>query len=192
MITTTLNRIREHHPCQTSWEELLSALGKTKADDEPLAYSKIVEVLGIHDAIWCCRAEPRYSKEWRLFAVWCARQVQHLMTDKRSIDSLDAAERYANGEATDKELKEAYDAAWAAAWESPFDAAWAAAWAAAWDDVSAASIAARASARAARASARADSMASGAWTSALSDARVSAWAAAWDAQTKKFLEIVGG
>jgi hypothetical protein len=63
------------------------------------------------------------DKALRLIAVRCAREVQHLMKDQRSIDALDVAERYANGEATDEELT----AAWAAAWDAAGDAAWAAA-----------------------------------------------------------------
>jgi hypothetical protein len=55
------------------------------------------------------------DKELRLFAVWCARQVQHLMADQRSIDALDVAERYANGFATDDELAAAKSAAYAVA-----------------------------------------------------------------------------
>ena len=54
------------------------------------------------------------DKTLRLFAVWCARQVQHLMTDHRSIAALDVAERYANGEATREELDAALSAADAA------------------------------------------------------------------------------
>ena len=57
------------------------------------------------------------DREIRLYAVWCARQVQHLMTDQRSIDALDVAERYANGLANENELAAASDAAeWDAAW----------------------------------------------------------------------------
>ena len=108
MITTTLNRIRAHSPCREGWEKLLAGLGKTKADDDPLPFARIVEINGLDDALWCSRAEPQHEREWRLFAVWCARQVQHLMTDARSIAALDVAERYANGQATDGE--------WAAAW----------------------------------------------------------------------------
>ena len=37
--------------------------------------------------------------------------MQHLVTDQRSIDALDVAERYANGEATDAELAAARDTA---------------------------------------------------------------------------------
>jgi hypothetical protein len=102
------------------------------------------------------------DRELRLLAVWAARQVQHLMTDARSISALDVAERHANGQATDEELAAARDGARAAA----RDGARAAARAAARD-------AARAAARdGARASAR-DAV----WASA----RDAAWDAAWDA-----------
>ena len=47
-----------------------------------------------------------------LFAVRCARRVQHLMTDPRSIAALDIAERHAKGEATRFELVDAFNSAW--------------------------------------------------------------------------------
>ncbi len=125
MITTTLNKIRESGPCADGWEKLLKHLGKTQADDEVLPFSVIVESNGIDDALWCCRAEPQYAKEWRLYAVWCARQVEHLMTDERSRNALNVAERYANGQATDEEFaaaRAARDAAWAAARDAAWDA----------------------------------------------------------------------
>jgi len=66
--------------------------------------------------IWIATREGVLTdKELRLFAVWCARQVQHLMTDERSINALDVAERHANGCETDEELTAAGGAAWAAA-----------------------------------------------------------------------------
>ena len=145
-ITTTLNRIRAHGPCKEGWERLLKYLGKTKADDEPLPFSVILKSNGIGDALWCCRAEPQHAKEWRLFAVWCARQVQHLMKDQRSIDALDVAERHAYGQATDEELAAAWAAAQAAAWA----AAWAAAPAAAWAAAQASAVAAAREAQAVR------------------------------------------
>jgi len=192
MITTTLNRIRAHHPCSDGWEKLLAGLGKTEADDDPLPYALIVEINGISDALWACRAEPQHAKEWRLFAVWCARQVEHLMRDERSKVALVVAERYANGAASDKELV----AAWAAAE--------AAAEAAAWDERVAARDA-RVAARDARAAARAaawdawaaarDAAWDAAWDAAGDAARDAAWAAAWaaarGAQCEKFLDVVG-
>ena len=132
MITTTLNRIRKHGPCADGWQKLLAGLGKTAADDEPIPFALILETNGLDDALWCCRAEPQYAREWRLFAVWCARQVQHLMTDPRSVAALDVAERHAQGQASDQELaREAARAteAWAAA-PVALAAARAAAWAA--------------------------------------------------------------
>ena len=57
------------------------------------------------------------------FAVRCARRVQHLMRDPRSIAVLDTRERWLAGSATDEEMRKAARAARAAA-----DAAWAAAY----------------------------------------------------------------
>lgn len=168
MITTTLNRIRAHHPCREGWTTLLRHLGKTEADDEPLPFADIVASNGLDDALWCCRAEPGHDREWRLFAVWCARRVQHLLTDPRSIAALDVAERYANGAATQDDLTAARAAAWAAA-------------------EAAAGAAARADALAAAQAA--------AWAAAGAAARAAAGAAAWAAtgaaQRARFLEIVG-
>lgn len=55
------------------------------------------------------------DKELRLFAVFCARQVQHLMTDPRSVEAINVAEKYAQGKASDDELAAASAAAYAAA-----------------------------------------------------------------------------
>jgi len=132
---TTLNKIREHEPCKSGWEKLLKYLGKTKADDEPLLITTILDSNGLDDAIWCLRAVEGRDKDIRLYAVWCARQVQHLLPDQRRLAALDVAERYANGEATEDELNATRAAAWsaagAAAWSAAAsDAYWAAAWAA--------------------------------------------------------------
>jgi hypothetical protein len=125
---TTLNQIRTKSPCADGWKKLLAYLGKTQADDEPLSIVTILDSNGLDDALWCLRAVQGRDKEIRLYAVWCARQVQHLMTDPRSLGALDVAEAYANGTATKEQLANAWGAAgaaWAAAW-----VAWAAAWAA--------------------------------------------------------------
>jgi hypothetical protein len=206
-ITTTLNRIRAHSPCQEGWEKLLKGLGKAKADDEPLPYSTIAKINGLEDALWCCRAEPEQWKTWRHFAVWCGRQVQHLMTDQRSIAALDVAERHANGLATDEELAAAGGAAWdaaraaareaaweaaggaarEAAWAAAREAAWAAARAAAWE---AAWAAARDAAWAAARTAAWDAAGGAAWAAAREAAWAAAWDAAGDAQKAKFIEMV--
>ena len=170
---TTLNEIRKHNPCKSGWEKLLTYLGKTKADDEEISILAILDSNGLYDALWCLRAVEGRDREIRMFAVWCARQVQHLMTDKRSLDALDVAERYANGQASEDELKDAWyaaeDAARAAAWsaESAAAAAWAAVdvWAAMWGAARAAWNAAEDAAAAARDTSR-DASRDAAWSTA--------------------------
>jgi hypothetical protein len=167
-MVTTLNKIKEHNPCQEGWEKLLKSLNKTQADDEPLTFLHILESNGLDDCCWAMRSTPEYSREWRLFAVWCARQVEHLMTDERSINAINVAEKFANKEATQEDLAAASAAASAAAWA----AASAAASAAAWDALDAARAAARDAAR--------DAASAAAWA-ALDAASAAAWAAAWAA-----------
>jgi len=108
---TTLNKIRAHEPCADGWKKLLKHLGKTEADDEPLNIKTIIESNGVDDALWCLQTIDSKDKELRLFAVWCARQVQHLLTDQRSLDALDVAERFAHDLASEGELRAARDAA---------------------------------------------------------------------------------
>jgi hypothetical protein len=172
---TTLNKIRSHDPCGSGWRKLLKHLGKTEADDEPLPLLTVLESNGLDDALWCLRAVDGRDKEIRLFAVWCARQMQHLMTDPRSIAALDVAEKFANGAATRDELAAARDAAGdaarsaagVAAGVAARDAARSAAWEAAW---------------AAARGAAGDAAKAAAWEAA--------WAAARDAQEKKFRELI--
>ena len=67
--------------------------------------------------IWIAtRKDVLDDKSLRLFAVWCCRQVQHLMKDPRSIAAVDAAEQFANGLITVKQSASARNAAYAAAY----------------------------------------------------------------------------
>ena len=169
-LSTTLNKIREHSPCQDGWTKLLATLGKTKSDDKSVLFETILDSNGLDDALWCLRTlDHEHQRTCRLFAVWCARQVQHLMTDSRSIAALDVAENHANGNATNEEL----DAARAAVGDAARAAAWDAAWAAAWD-------AAWAAARAA-AGAAAGAAADAGWAAAGAAAGAAEWAAGWAA-----------
>lgn len=130
MFYTTLNKIREHSPCCEGWRRLLTYLGKTNADDEPLSFKSILDSNGLDDAIWALRSID--VPEVRLFAVRCVRQIQHLISDERSLNALDVSEAYAVGEATKDELSAARAAARAAAEAAARAAAWYAAWDAAW------------------------------------------------------------
>ena len=132
---TTLKKIRAHSPCASGWTRLLTFLGKTKVDGEALLLSTVLQSNGLNDTLWCLQAVDGFEREKRLFAVWCARQVQRLITDPRSLAALDVVEQFANGQASLEELGAARDAArdaaanaaWAATWADAADAAtWAA------------------------------------------------------------------
>lgn len=122
MITASLNEIRDHSPCKSGWETLL----KSKKDthwNEQFPLSDIIDSNGLEDALWCLRARPEHSRLWRKYTVWCARQIEHLMTYKRSKAALDVAWRHSEGQATDEELAAARNSARNAAWDAAWDAA---------------------------------------------------------------------
>lgn len=128
MITITLQKIRDASPCTDGWKKLLDSKGCKSADmgaEFPL--SDVLDSNDLDDTLWCLQCLPEHDRLWRKYAVWCARQVQHLMTDQRSIDALDVAWRHSDGLATDAELAAAWATAGTAAWAAAGDAAWAAA-----------------------------------------------------------------
>lgn len=195
-LTTTLARIRACSPCGidprnvplTGYQKLKAHLGSDHGDETAVAFATIVASNGIDDALWCLRAEPRHGRLWRLMAVRLARQVQHLMTDERSIAALEVAERFAHGDASEEEMDAARGAARDAAWGAARGAREAARGAA-----SGAAWAARDAAWAA-------------WEAARGAAREASWEAAWaaweaargaareadgDGQKAIFLEMVG-
>jgi len=190
---TTLKAIKKHKPCLDGWRKLLRFLGKTKDDAEQLSIVQILDSNGIEDALWCLRAVDGHEREIRLYAVWCARQVQHLMTDPRSVEALDVATKYAHGTATAAELSAACAAALAAkraAWGAACAAARAAenaAWAA-WNAARAAENAACAAENAALAAENAACAAACAAARAAERAACAApsaaWADAWAATRK--------
>jgi hypothetical protein len=144
---TTLNKIRENHPCEDGWIKLLKHLGKTKADDDVVLLSTVLESNGLDDALWCLRAVDGYEKEIRKLACDYALTVAHLwdMPDivRQYLTTQDEKIRDAARAAAWAARAAAWDAAWAAAWAAR-DAAWAAAWDAAWAAGDAAGDAARA------------------------------------------------
>ena len=131
---TTLNEIREHSPCREGWEKLLSHLGKTKADDEPLHLLTILEGNGLDDALWCLRVKS-LDRLSRHFQAWCAEQVLHIFEAYRPGDTRvrDQIAMLRNDTATDGEMDAARDAARAAARAAASAAARDAAWDAARD-----------------------------------------------------------
>jgi len=193
MKTLTIADIRNLRPCHDPIKFLPETWSGT-----------IIDILDIkecsfEDRLWVIlHTEFVSDKLMRLFAVWCARQVQHLMTDARSITALDVAEKFANGLATKDELFAARYAARTAARDAALDAARDAAWYAASD---AAWYAARDAALDAALDAASDAAwyaasdavwyaawyaaryaaSDAAWTAASDAAWTAAWAAAWTA-----------
>ena len=126
MITTTLRKIRQHNPCSEGWRTLLSSLGKTGADDDPLPLVTILQSNGLDDTLWCLRTITGHDKEITRFALACAQEVKHLMTDQRSLDALDALERHLEIPLSREELDLVLVAAEVAARAAAWTAAWAA------------------------------------------------------------------
>ena len=128
MSDTTLNEIRAHHPCEASWKVLLLGLGKTQADDEPLAYSRIVEICGLSDCLWAiAHCHPRGPRICAEFALWCAEGVREHMSDPRATAVLDLTREYLAGQSTIDQLQAACAADRAAVWAADCAADWAAA-----------------------------------------------------------------
>jgi hypothetical protein len=128
---TTLNEIRGEGPCVYGWEKLLSHLGKTKADDEPLELLTILESNGLDDAIrcLCVKSLDRLSRH---FEAWSAEQLLHHSKNKRQSDARvrDLIAMLRNDCATEKERDAAIDAARVALLAAARDAARSAVWSA--------------------------------------------------------------
>lgn len=131
---TTLNRIRAAKPCEDGWCKLLAALGKTKADDEPLDLVTVLDSNGLDDALWVLSYAMPDDRLARHFQAWCAEQVLHLFEATRPDDARvrDQIAMLRRDHATPEDRDTAADAAWAAAADAVAARAHAAAWGAAW------------------------------------------------------------
>lgn len=113
-LSTTLNEIKSHNPCENGWVTLLKHLNKTKADGAKLKYSVILESNGIQYAIWALKRNEKSLPVLKRFAYLCAEEVRPLMKDKRSTDCLDATRDFLDGKIQFDELKKHRDASYAA------------------------------------------------------------------------------
>ena len=111
-IETTLNKLYYHRSCLSGGtiHRLLGSLGKIIPDDEPLKISTIFASISLSDALHCLEVTGGYDykRELRLYTIFCARKIQHLIQDERHIKAIDITEDYINGNATKRELKLAY------------------------------------------------------------------------------------
>ena len=151
--TTTLAAIRDASPCESGWKKLLAALGKTKADSEPLDLLTVLDSNGLDDALWVMSFAMPDDRLGRHFRAWCAEQVLHIFEAVRPDDRRvrDQIEMLRRDDATNAERESAWasamDAAEAArdAEEAASDAAWASTRGSAWDSARDAAEAAEAS-----------------------------------------------
>ena len=134
---TTINNklIRSFNPCYDPKSIGISDKETLSVKEWIYKYKDLVK--SNNDIIWLiCRKEFMSDKDLRLFAVWCAKESLKLQKniDPRSVEACNVAERFANGCATNLELKAAWSAARSArsaAWSAAESAAWSAAWSAA-------------------------------------------------------------
>ena len=96
--TTTLAAIRAASPCESGWKKLLAALGKTKADNEPLDLLTVLNSNGLDDALWVMSFAMPDDRLARHFQAWCAEQVLHIFgavhpDDRRVHDQIEMLRR---------------------------------------------------------------------------------------------------
>lgn len=103
---TISNRIiRKLNPCYDPSEVVKDENEELPVKEWVAKYRNLVNRKS--DIIWLlCNKLYMSERDLRLFAVWCAREALKLVEspDPRSIEACNVAERYANGEATTKEL----------------------------------------------------------------------------------------
>ncbi len=117
MITTTLSRIKNsvffYGSGSYSLPERWKVRLKRFKENKPIPFSVLVDIFGIEVAIGCCQAEPQYSLEWRMFAIWCVKRIRYLISDYDVLKSLDViikeAEKYAFGKTSFDQLMEAWE-----------------------------------------------------------------------------------
>lgn len=143
--TTTLIKIKQHRPCDGQWKKGLSILGKTSPDNEPIQMVDILDKMGINATLWCTQTLPEYDREWRLFAVWCARQNLDLLVYDAHKEALEVAEAYALGAVDQEALKSAENSVWTSIPSVVNKGLWAASGAVAFATSPSASFAARCS-----------------------------------------------
>ena len=123
--SVTISDLRKASACINGYNKVVRMLqGKPFGEDdrvreryirfahkEPVPLLSILKSNGLDDALWALRCVHSVDRDARLFAVWCARQVQHLMPNPRGLAALGVAERFANGMATENDLAAARAAA---------------------------------------------------------------------------------
>lgn len=79
-LSTTLEKIHGANPGVTDWEKLLKYVGKKTYDKETLPFEHVIRAMGVDSGLRLLGVLPAsYNAMWRRYAVWCLREVAHLM-----------------------------------------------------------------------------------------------------------------
>lgn len=119
---TTLSDLRKKKACYDGYNKLVRSLQGKKftvedsnlnsylrlnhTEEIPLTY--ILESNGFVDVLWTTRCLSGVDRDLRLYSVWCASNVVHLVDDQRIISALGIAEKFSNGEASSEELERSF------------------------------------------------------------------------------------
>ena len=133
MLTLTFKAAKKARACADRYKEFAKYKGGARkwGIDNPFPLLEVLEHNGLDDALWalrCCEPTADRDKIARLFACDCTERTLPIFEkkypkDKRPRQAIEVARKFANGEATQKELAAAGDAAWAAAGGDAWDAA---------------------------------------------------------------------
>lgn len=102
-LMTSLCDIHEGDPCEYGWAKLTEARDSIdETDTRSFPVTDIYKSNDFADMLWV--ADKDYSNTAGLlhgFAIWCAKRVEHLVTDPVILNALRVAERYNSPEGCD-------------------------------------------------------------------------------------------
>ena len=99
-LTTTLNKIKEHNPCESGWKQLIAFLGEDFDFDAEIDLLTILESNSIADCLWSFRAVTKPCAHIAIkFAIECAKRVLKYFEakfpdNKNPRQAIEAAEKY--------------------------------------------------------------------------------------------------
>jgi hypothetical protein len=120
MLFTTKKLLHKERACAARFRHFFKRY-RPVADDEPIPLIDVLDINGLDDALWCLRATTEPCENLaRLLAADFAEHVLPLFEtkfpdDHRLRQAIETARRFARGQATEEELKDAYRNARAAA-----------------------------------------------------------------------------
>ncbi len=123
MLTTTFRLLRCHGACENRYRHLRRAL-PGRGDNEPITLLEVLEANGLEDALWAFAAVPpeQEAERDRLARLLACEFAEYVLCyweaaypdNPRPREAIRIARLYAEGKATDEQLKAAEEAAWGA------------------------------------------------------------------------------